>query len=350
MPASPPPEVEEDPENPRKHHIDQDRAANQAGALVKRPRLSNGYENGLEATPMDVDDDPNGDEHAYPSPEQLPSPIVATVGPDTGTQVDKVYELASETVFLELSEDPSARNVVLLQCEFNPQKAEILAAAGTDALARMWTLPPIPDSGSESPGKASCVFHFPLLDGSVSSTTTVTGLSWSPDGDKIAIASEPFEEGNARIEFFYRDASPFHSVNGFDSPVICLRWSATGMACLAISPQDEQKGTLVTIMFPSLDYSTRFPLPHHVLVEQSLDATWKGDDQFVLCGGTRLQQFACVDRAVVPGKEYEVPSGEVLSRVSWDPRSGLLATASESGTIGVRCPCPPQLSTNPSLT
>ena len=58
---------------------------------------------------MDVDDEQNGDENAYPSPEQLPSPVVATIGPEQGTQVEKVNELSTETIFLELSEDPSSK-------------------------------------------------------------------------------------------------------------------------------------------------------------------------------------------------------------------------------------------------
>ncbi|KAJ5054136.1 uncharacterized protein L3040_000418 [Drepanopeziza brunnea f. sp. 'multigermtubi'] len=347
MLASPPAEVEEEEDHEilRKRQIENnsEQPHNQPGPPIKRPRLSNGYGTGFDSTPMDVDDDPNGDENAYPSPEQLPSPVVATVGPEIGTQVEKVNELtSSETYFLELSDNPSARNVVLLQCEFNPQKAELLAAAGTDALARMWTLPPSPDSGSgsESPGKGRHGInrgtdHQPLLDESVSPSTTVTGLAWSPDGEHIAVASEPIEEGNARIEFFHRDGSPFHSVNGFDSPVICLRWSETGKACLAISPQNENKGTVITIMYPLLDYFINFSLPQHILVDQTLDAAWKGDDQFFLCGGSLLQQCALADRAVVLGKKFEVPVGEALCKIAYDHRSGLVATASESGTVGI---------------
>src|SRR6185437_12489555 len=136
MPSSHP-AADEENENARKRPVDNDQPQNQSGPPGKKPRLSNGYENGFDATPMDIDDDQNGDENAYPSPEQLPSPVVATNGPEQGTQVDKVNDLTTEEIFLELSEDPTARNAVLLQCEFNPRDPMILAAAGTDALARM---------------------------------------------------------------------------------------------------------------------------------------------------------------------------------------------------------------------
>lgn len=336
MPASPPAEAEEDHENLRKRQIDNDQPQTQTGPPVKRARLSNGYENGFESTPMDVDDDQNGDENAYPSPEQLPSPVVATVGPETGTQVDKVHELSTETIFLELSEDPASKNVVLLQCEFNPRDPSILAAAGTDALARMWTLSRIsPDSGSDTPGKAAYAPHHNLLDDGVSPNTTVTGLSWSSDGSKIVISSEPIEDGTARIEFWHVDGAPFASFNGFDSPVISLRWNPSNTCCLALSPQDEGKGAVITVMYPTLEISTKYSLPNHALLDQPLDAAWTGDDDFIICGGEILQEFHCVENSITPGRKYETRQGEALSRITYDPRSRLLATASDSGTIGV---------------
>lgn len=93
---------EDDLENVRKRQIEEEQLQNQTNGPVKRPRLSNGYMNGngVDSTPrspMDVDEDQNGDGNAYPSPEQLPSPVAATIGPERGTQVDKVSELGAET-------------------------------------------------------------------------------------------------------------------------------------------------------------------------------------------------------------------------------------------------------------
>ncbi|OWP06147.1 hypothetical protein B2J93_8530 [Marssonina coronariae] len=344
VPASPAEmEEEEDHENLRKHPIDTDQPPQQSGPPLKRPRLSNGYEPGLESsTPMDVDDEANLDENAYPSPEQVPSPVVATAGPETGTQIDRVHDLSPATVFLELSEDPSSKNVVLLQCEFNPQHPSILAAAGTDALARMWTLPhPSPDSGSVSPGtgqgRAPCATHAPLLEDGASPNTTVTGLAWSPDGSHIAVASEPLEDGSARIEFWHRDSSLSASFNGFDSPVICLRWNESSQLCLALSPQDEGKGAALTVMHPTSDTSASLGLPNHSLLEQPLDAVWTGAATFCVCGGNLLQEFTFNhrDNAIAAGGKFATRPGELLSRITFDPPSRMLATASDSGTIGI---------------
>jgi len=337
MPASP--AAEEDFENARKRQIDSDQIQIQCGPPLKKPRLSNGYENGFEPTPMDVDDDQNGDENAYPSPEQVPSPVVVTVGPEQGTQMDKVHELSTETTFLELSEDPSSRNVVLLQCEFNPLDPTILAAAGTDALARMWTLSRmIPDSGSESPRKPVFASAHNLLDEHAPSSTIATGLSWSSDGTYIAVSSDPLDdgnEGNSKVVFWDKNAASFAEFNIFESPIICLRWNPANNACLAISPQDSGRGTLITVMFPNTHTLVSYPLPNHVLDEQPLDAAWTNNDEFFICGGDLLQAYHCAEGSLSQGRKYETREGDNLSRLTYDWPSRLIATASESGTIDV---------------
>ncbi|KAH6683206.1 putative F-box-like/WD repeat-containing protein TBL1X [Halenospora varia] len=241
---------EDDFENARKRQIDNEQPQISNGPSAKRQRLSNGYENGFETTPMDLDDDANADENAYPSPEQLPSPVVATDGPEKGTQIDKVCELSTETVFLELSDDQASRNAVLLQCEWNPRDPTILAAAGTDALARMWTL-------------------------------RGTGAEADPNAQ--------FNPG----------------------------------------------GTLISIMYPARDQAVHYSLPQHSLHDQALDATWTSDEAFVLCGGDILQGFQCVEDAISPIRKYETREGHALSKITFDWQSGLLATASDTGTIDV---------------
>jgi len=344
MPASP--AADEDFENARKRQIDNDQTQNQGGPPVKKARLSNGYENGFEPTPMDVDDDQNGDENAYPSPEQLPSPVVVTVGPEQGTQVDKVHELATETTFLELSDDPSSKNAVLLQCEFNPQDPTILAAAGTDALARIWTLSrTIPDSGSESPRsprKPIFASAHNLLDESVPTTTTATGLSWSSDGTYLAVSSEPQDDGDgsakveAKVEFWDKNAQSFAEFNSFESPIVCLRWNLANSACLAISPQDENRGTLLTVMVPNMTKSLSYSLPNHSLDQQMLDATWTSHDEFFICGGSILLAFSCDGESISPGRKFETREGDTLDKITYDWCSRLLATTNESGIIDVR--------------
>lgn len=89
-------------------------------------------------------------------------------------------------------------------------------------------------------------------------------------------------------------------------------------------------------MQPSLETIVKYNIQNHSLHDQPLDATWTGDGEFLVCGGDILQEFLCVENAITPGRKFEVAPGEVLSKITYDPRSHLLATASESGTISVR--------------
>ncbi|TVY46052.1 F-box-like/WD repeat-containing protein [Lachnellula occidentalis] len=355
-PTSPPaeaaaaPATGEENENARKRTIDHEQAqtANN-GPPAKRSRHSNGgYENGFDPTAMDVDEEPpHGDENAYPSPEQLPSPVIATIGPDQGTQIEKVSELSTETIFLELSDDPASRNAVLLQCEWNPRDPKILAAAGTDALARMWTLSRTaaePDADTDTDTdpemqqqqqKPLFQPHHTLLDADALPSTQVTGLSWSSDGEAIAVASEPMEEGTAKIEFWDQEGNAFASFNTFESPVIFLRWNLSNQSCLALSTENEGKGTMITVMYPGENESTRYSLPTHSLHEQDLDAAWTDIEEFVLCGGDYLQTFQIMERVISPGRKYETQEGHALSKITYDWRSRLFATASTNGIIDI---------------
>lgn len=376
---------EEDVANAQKRQMDVDHPPTDNGPAPKRARLINGYDNSsggnnaFEPTPMELDDDQsqgqnqnqnqnqnanqnqmqiqNGNENAYPSPEQAPSPmVVATVGPEQGIQVDKVTELSTETTFLELADDQdadasasaSARNAVpvLLQCEWNPRDPTLLAAAGTDALARMWTLPastaspglesdPGPDPDAQRNLKPVFQPYQNLLPASAPPTTTVTGLAWSSDGASLAVSSEPLDDGTAKIDYWTVAGTPSASFNSFESPVICLRWNPSNTACLSLSPEDGGRGTVVTIMYPSTELSYEHVLPRHSLHEQLLDVAWTTNDEFILCGGDLLQGFHCVDGGISPTRKYETREGHLLSKISFDWRSQLLATASDTGTIDV---------------
>jgi hypothetical protein len=351
MPASP--VADEEFESARKRQNDDDESAPVPnGPASKKPRLSNGTafdSHAYDGNAMDLDDDQqNGDEpqqHAYPSPEQAPSPIVTTTGPTTGTQVDKVHDLTTETTFLDLSDDP-ARNAstVLLQCEFSPSDPTLLAAAGTDALARMWTLSradpgsAAADAADDTPRKPKFAMHHNLLDESMPLSTTTTGLVWSSNGASVAVSSEPNDDGVAKVEFWNPDGMQYASFNSFESPVISLRWNLDNSACLAISPINEGASTVITVMFPAASTHIVYQLPNHSLSEQILDAVWTSNDVFVLCGGETLKAYQVVEGSIGPVKKFETREGHALSKIVYDERSQLLATASDTGNIDVRIP------------
>jgi len=348
-PAPAPPVDEDDFENVRKRQIEDEHQQTRNGT-AKRRRHSNGYENGFEVAPpkspmaMDVDEEPqNGNGNAYPSPELLPSPVMTTNGPEKGTQIEKVADLTAYTTFLDLSDDSSSttRNTILLQCEFNPHDPSLLAAAGTDALARMWNISRVnPDIQTNNRDYVSPPYSN-LLDEGVSSKTTATLMCWAPNGACIAVASEAADSEAARVEVWTRDNTSVALFESFYPPVISLLWNPNSSLLLTISPappttSTQRQGTLIRVLTVGTLGSADFYLPNHYLEDQILDATWMSDEEFVLCGGDMLQAYTFVDGVVTPSKKYETRDSHGLSKVAFDWPSRLLATGSDTGIIDVR--------------
>jgi transducin (beta)-like 1 len=367
-----PPKVEEDAEGeiedveiPRKRQTDSRPTQHLLnGSPAKRQRLSNGYENGadLATTPMEVDlhhhttttTTTAGDSnHAYPSPlegEQAATPIPRTEGPEQGTQVEKVEELAPETTFLRLmpddspdaaSDSPSPASgenaPILLHCEWNPNDPSILAAAGTDALARVWTISrataPEPDSGHVN--GVNRPFHS-LIDDETPKNAPVTAIAWNWDGTAIAVATE--HSSKARINIWAPDGSHIHRFDVAEPPIIKLRWSPNNVSLLAIAP--DNGGALVTVYNSATSNTLSYPLPGHDLNNWPLDAAWTNSADFLLCGGDVLLSLKCTDSAIVLGRKFETRSDDNFTQVLFDWRSMLAATSSDKGVLDVSAiPC-----------
>ncbi|KAM0424002.1 hypothetical protein ACHAPD_002485 [Fusarium lateritium] len=345
--------------------------------VTKRQRLSNGLENGADApaaapvpasapmtsttgagtgaattaapasvtTPMEIDNQP--DNHAYPSPlegEQAPEPMVQTDGPEQGTQVDKVEELAPETTFIRLMDDqnegqgrgttpsPSSPSgpdnaPILLQCEWNPRDPSILAAAGTDALARVWS---IARAGPVEPGQdhVSPQGHS-LLDRDVPRDTTVTALSWTADGAAIAVATD--SKNQASINVWSAEGAHLQSMEVSEPPIIKLSWNPINTALLAISP--DKGGALVTVHYPPAGNSLSYLLSDHDIAATPLDAVWTGDAEFLLCGGDLMICLQCTDTTIVQARKFETKEDDSFTQVLFDARSRLAATSSDKGIL-----------------
>jgi WD40 repeat protein len=351
---------------------------------AKRQRLSNGLENGADATamasvpasvpmaasatgtgtgtittapapvttPMEIDNQP--DNHAYPSPlegEQATEPMVRTDGPEQGTQVDKVEELAPDTTFIHLADEghdqiqDDGRNAatpsptspsgpdnapILLQCEWSPRDPSILAAAGTDALARVWT---VARAGSVEPGQdhVSPKGHS-MLGRDVPRDTTVTALSWTTDGAAIAVAVD--SNNQASINVWSVEGALLHSMEVSESPIIKLSWNHNNTALLAISP--DKGGALVAVHDPPSGSSRSYLLSGHDIAATPLDAVWTGDAEFLICGGDLMLCLQCTDTAIVQARKFETKEDDSFTQVLYDGRSRLAATSSDKGTLDVR--------------
>lgn len=348
---SEPDQEPEEHETSRKRPVDRQHHGAAHGSPAKRQRLNNGYENGADSatTPMEIDHHPDNN-HAYPSPlegEQAASPLPRTEGPDKGTQVEKTHELTQATRFLRLGPDEAAEpseasptraseNPIVLLCEWNPQDPSSLAAAGTDALARVWTVSRGPglDATTQPDHVDGVTMPFVnLVDDDLPRSALINSMAWNSRGDAIAIAIEPGnnEPGNkARISIMAPDGTNLHRIDGIEAPVIKLRWSPNDEYILSVSP--EKGGTLATVFSSKVDQS--YFLEHDITAEP-LDAAWISDTEFVLCGGDLLISLHCTENGIVPGRTFETSREECFTHVQFDWRSKLIATASEKGVIDV---------------
>ncbi|KAL0783036.1 hypothetical protein CaCOL14_000942 [Colletotrichum acutatum] len=375
-------------ENTRKRQFDsrpQQQHMVNGGSPSKRPRLSNGYEstNGADAATDPMELDSHGDNnHAYPSPlegEQAPTLTPRTDGPEQGTQVDKVEELATETTFLRLMPDDSNSNAgatnnardggapttltttaasaggpgaspspangenapILLRCEWNPKDPSILAAAGTDALARIWTISRsstmTPTPAPEPNGHVHGVhrpFHS-LIDDETPKTATVGQLAWNSGGTAIAIAIEHGDR--ASVHIWAKDGSHVDKFDVSDPPVIKLRWSPSDAALLAIAPDNSNAngpgGALVTVYHSLTSNTLSYFLPNHDLLSWPLDAAWTSETEFLLTGGDVMLSLKCTETAIVPNKRLESREDDTFTQVVYDRRSKLSATASDKGIL-----------------
>ncbi|KAK4120845.1 WD40 repeat-like protein [Parathielavia appendiculata] len=340
------PELELDEmENPRKRAVERQHHHELThGSPAKRQRLSNGYENGadLATTPMEIDPHPDNN-HAYPSPlegEQVESSILRTEGPSRGTQVEKVRDLTQGTVFLRLGADESpeaSENPLVLLCEWNPRNPSILATAGTDALARIWTVPsgtaPEQDPGHVNTARPS---FMSIVEEDLPKNATVSAMAWSSSGDLIALGTELGTK--SRVSVWSVDGTSIQRFDGLDSPVTNLCWSPNSNFLLAISPDVSNgaanPGTLLHISSPSLVNSVSHVLEHD-LRSDNLDAAWISETEFLLCGGDLLVSFRCLGQEIVRSSEFQTAKDERFTLVEFDWRSRLVATASDKGYIDI---------------
>ncbi|KAI0407891.1 WD40-repeat-containing domain protein [Xylaria palmicola] len=343
-------------ENSRKRQGDrQQQSSLLSGSPAKRPRLSNGYENGVDTatTPMELDgQDHQGDNHAYPSPlegEQAPTPAPRTDGPEQATQVDKVEELASKTTFIPLGsglDDASSLSPVnalsrvngdsapvLLHCQWHPRDPSLLAAAGTDALARIWNISrgAAVDPVSDDHVNSTVPDFRTLVEDDVPAKATVTAMSWNSDGSAIAVATD--SDSKARLTLWTPEGSHIHHFEVAEPPIIKLRWSPRNTAILAIAP--DSGGTLITLYHAHTLNTLTYFLPNHDLSAEPLDAAWTSDSEFLLCGGELFALLRYADGKISEVQKFETREGDSLTQVQYDPLCSLAATCGEKGVVDV---------------
>ncbi|PSR90544.1 WD40-repeat-containing domain protein [Coniella lustricola] len=311
---------------------------------------------------MDIDNH-QSDGHAYPSPlegEQASTPAPRTEGPDHATQTDKVDELESKTVYLRLTpyDQPPAlssapanqsaevlhqrpyHNPILLHCEWNPKDSSRLAAAGTDALARIWTVSPT--TGQEQvadhvdPGWPSVN----LLNEEFPPNTRITAFTWASDGKHIVVATD--DDQKARIDLWDMEGKQVHHWDGFEAPIVKLRCNPSGRQALSISPAPGKKGStqpdgwLVTVLPSTSAAPIETRLPGYDDGDEP-DAAWISETEFVVSVRTTMSLFRHAGDEVMLVRELKTRPNDPLTAVQYDGTegSGCIAAATADGFIDV---------------
>lgn len=339
------------------------------GNPAKRPRLANAIGNGLEngaesATSPNDADHHQSDNHAYPSPlegEQAPTPVPRTEGPDHATQTEKIDELEAKTVYLRLAHDDvssspltvtvtgdvshrSTKSPVLLQCEWNPKDPSRLAAVGTDALARVWTVSrtTLPEQVADhvDPGWPS----INLVNEEFPPNSKITAFSWAADGKHIAVATD--DEQKARIDLWNLDGKQVHHWDDFEGPIVKLRCNPVNRSILSISPSttkispsDHPDSWIITVL-PSVSASpVEYQLTGEDVDTDEPDVTWMNESEFVLCLKTKLIQLRHSADSIIQVKEFPTRVGDPLTSVQYDQETKCIAAATANGHIDVSDHC-----------
>lgn len=320
---------------------------------------------------MDVDQH-QSDNHAYPSPlegEQAPTPAPRTEGPDHATQIDKVEELGPKTIYLRLTPDESlsssagsvaaeasrahSHSPILLQCEWNPKDPTRLAAAGTDALARVWTVSQATTS-PEQPSQPQAADHVadredpncPNINlvntDDIPPNSKVTAFSWAYDGQRIAVATE--DEQTARIGLCNLQGGEEHHWEGFETPIVKLRCNPVNRTILSVSPattknaSNQPDGWIISVMS---SLTGTGPVEHrltgHDVFLDEPDVTWMNGTDFLLCVGTKLVQLRYAGDAITQVRDFATRPDDPLTAVQYDgsQEAGYIAAATSSGHIDV---------------
>ncbi len=154
-----------------------------------------------------------------------------------------------------------------------------MAAAGTDALARVWTVSraTVPDTNPDHVHDISRPYKN-LKEDDVPADATVSAMAWNWNGTAIALATQ--FGTMTRIGIWGLDGTNIHHFDGVEPPILKLRWSPNNDFILSVGP--EGKGTLLTIFSALEATSTSYALPDHDIEAGPLDAAWISETDFIV--------------------------------------------------------------------
>lgn len=287
----------------------------------------------MDLDEQDTTDANSNNGHVYPSPEEIdfdhhpPSPPT-TNGPEKATQAEKPHDLTPESLTVSLVDQASKVEPRIFKAQWNPQDSDNLVALGLDMTPRSYKVVVKKDSTIEFKDKLSAE-HSDLPIGKDAVNGTLTFASWASDGETIAVASDCDDKGSVTIiaskEGVVKRTFPLSN----HPSIILLRWNATNQFVLALtSPAIDGSGSWVSIFDTFNGKIVELQLPR---ASEDLDAVWTKEGRFAICDGETLIQYEHGAESI--NKLGEFPESGSPHLLEYDPASGLLATAAESGKV-----------------
>ncbi len=283
-----------------------------ASTAAESPAAAAGVDAG---TPQEYDAQTYARAHAQ-IPAQAQATMTLTNGNSVGVQSEKIAELGPETTILDVGLDRS-----VMHTAWHPTESAVLATAG-EALARIWTV-----SRSDSPKQ-----HVDLLE--PGDRSLVTALSWSPDGEFLAVATRNLGSGWMGEVAIWTKAGIVRDVlPAAQDMMLALRWNSSGSLLLGVASSGKASSILIW------DPSTGQALQPLELEKTIVDAAWTGDSQFFVCGEDTVTKFSISDDHAI-SITFNYTSRETRqnwSIIRWDPVSSTTAVAAEeTACLGVR--------------
>ncbi|KAL7270006.1 hypothetical protein RUND412_007301 [Rhizina undulata] len=295
--------------NYRKHPRDDPTTTNGVSATATYPERKR-RKRGVPSSTAGADDVEGFITDVPPTPEELKT----TNGCSVGTQVEG---LANATVVG--TDDLVALGTGdkgVTAAQWNPVHENLVATAGTDAMAQIWNVPP-------DTCPRDCVESTDLVHESTSaSSSEVTALRWSPQGDLLATGTY---DGQTRIwttEGVQRLTLALHY-----GPVVTLRWSSDADILLALSCDGKV-----------MVWETRDGNPKGTFLldgdEAAAAVEWISGRKFVVGGNKGTVAIFNVEEGGEKKNSWKAHAGEV-NALAFDSAIQQIATGGEDGEIAL---------------
>ncbi|KAL8851659.1 MAG: hypothetical protein Q9221_003390 [Calogaya cf. arnoldii] len=262
-----------------------------------------------EGASMDVDDD---------APEPDDPRMIPTNGPSVGVQSDSVTELGPETSVLMVPQ----RNV--LHTAWSPTDRLLLAVAG-DALCRIWTVSHAPQDPS-SPNHQ----YVDILD--QGDESSVTAMSWSPDGEILALATRNDGTDQAgEVSLWSKHGKSRDNLMATQDMLMTFKWNPSGTHLLGISSSGADSSALTV-----WDIRSSQAIPALHLDQIAIDAVWLDDHKFLVCGHSLVAECFVDSHNNLNIQNHAVPESDHNRKwtyARYDAATQTVAIAAEDSAI-----------------